>query len=150
MRYTLFALVHNLSAGARLALFRRVDLAAFRVDLAQWLLLVLVSALVDVALDAARAGPGAVWSFAGVNGELFALGELMLVSALIAGLARDPAVFLALPIVVLAAFPILAVLHAVPAMLDVQWPESYQAGFDLVLRLWMIFVCMREDDAANI
>jgi hypothetical protein len=143
MRYTLFALVHNLSAGARLALFRRVDRAAFRVDIAQWLLLVIVSAVVDVALDAARAGPGAVWSFAGVDGELFALGELMLVSALIAGLARDPAVFLGLPIVVLAAFPILQVLHAVPAMLDVPWPEVYQTAFDLVMLAWMMVVCMR-------
>jgi len=76
MGYALTALVRNLAAGARVASFMRVDRSAFRFDLAQWILVVVFSALLDIALDALRASPGASWSPLGVNGELFALGLL--------------------------------------------------------------------------
>ena len=143
MRYTVLALVRNLAAGARVAVFRRVDLAAFRIDVAQWLLLVVVSAVVDIALDGVRSEPGAVLSWAGINGELFALGQLMLASAFVAALARDRSVFIALPIVVLASFPLLQILHAAPGIAGVVWPKPYDMAFDYVMLLWMIVVCIR-------
>src|SRR5689334_15449837 len=120
MRYRLTALLRNLAAGARIASFMRVDRSAFRFDLAQWILIVAFSAVLDIALDGLRASPGASWSPLGVNGELFALGLLMLTSAVVAMLCRDAAIFVALPIVVLAAFPLLQLVHALPAVAHVE------------------------------
>jgi hypothetical protein len=143
MRYALTALVRNLVAGARLASFVRVDRTAFRVDLVQWVLIVVVSALVDIALDGVRAAPDASWSPLGVNGELFALGLLMVTSAVIAMLCRDAALFVALPIATLAAFPLLQVVHALPAALHFDLPEPWSTAFEIAMLAWMVLLCVR-------
>lgn len=143
MRYALTALVRNLAAGARLALFRRVDRTAFRFDLVQWVLIVVVSAMLDVALDGVRAGPDASWSPLGVNGELFALGLLMLTSAIIAVLCRDASIFMALPIAALAGFPLLQIVHALPAAARFDLPPAWSTAFDVATLAWMVAVCIR-------
>jgi len=143
MGYALTALVRNLAAGARVASFMRVDRSAFRFDLAQWILVVVFSALLDIALDALRASPGASWSPLGVNGELFALGLLMLTSAVVAMLCRDAAIFVALPVVVLAAFPLLQVVHTLPAAAHLELASPWDTVFELAMFGWMIAVCVR-------
>src|SRR5689334_5576425 len=99
MTYFIAALARNLGAGARVALPVPVGRTAFRFDLWQWVAIVVVSALVDIALDALRAKPGTEFSIAGVDGELYALGLLMLTSGLLGALFRDFELFLSLPIV---------------------------------------------------
>jgi hypothetical protein len=51
MSHELAKLRRNLAAGCRLALFLAVRRLAFRIDLAQLLLLFAVSALLDVGVD---------------------------------------------------------------------------------------------------
>jgi Peptidase C13 family len=143
MRYALTALVHNLAAGARVALFRPVQRAAFRIDVVQWLAIVVVSALIDVALDGLRAGPDARWTLLGIDGELFALGLLMLTSAIVAAAFRDASIFMDLPLVVLAAFPVLQTVHALPAILHADLAPAMSSMFDIAIFAWMVAVCMR-------
>ena len=57
MGYALGNLSRNLIAGLRLALFMSVDRLRFRFDVAQVLLLFLLSAIIDVAGDYLRAAP---------------------------------------------------------------------------------------------
>jgi hypothetical protein len=143
MRYALTTLIRNLIAGARLASFVRVDRSAFRFDLTQWLLIVVFSAVLDVALDGVRAAPGASWSALGVNAELFALGLLVLTSAVVAMFCRDGSIFVALPIVVLAAFPLLQIVHALPGAARADIPSPWSTVFELAILAWMIAVCVR-------
>ena len=55
MAYFFAALLRNLIAGARLALFMRVRRDAFRLDVTQVVAMFVVSALVDMVLDGLRA-----------------------------------------------------------------------------------------------
>lgn len=137
------ALGRNLAAGVRVAFFRPVARAAFRADLAQWVAIVVVSALVDIALDGLRAKVGSAFSLDGLNGELFALGLLMITSGVLGALYRDAGTFITLPIVVLAAFLPVQVVHALPAIAAVAWPEHWGAWFDVVMLAWMLAVCIR-------
>lgn len=143
LRYFAAALGHNLLAGARAAFFLPVRRAAFRVDLAQWLAIVIVSALVDIALDGLRAQAGSAFTLNGIDGELFALGLLMITSGVLGALYRDAGTFIALPIVVLAAFLPVQVVHALPAIAALAWPEHWGAWFDVAMLAWMLAVCIR-------
>jgi len=143
MSYFLAALLRNVAAGARLAVFAPVSRAAFRLETWQWLALFVVSALVDIALDGLRAHPGTQFSILGIDGELFALGVLMVTSGLLAALWRDAGLFVALPIVVLASFLPVQVVHALPAILHVAWPSGWAAWFDVLMLAWMLAVCVR-------
>jgi len=143
MTAVLGALAHNLLAGLRVALFRRVSLSAFRVDVAAWLAIVVLSALLDIALDGLRAAPDAAFSWAGLDGELYATGLLMVTAALIAAATRDARAFIAVPIVILASFPLLQVIHALPAIAGVDLPEGTALAVDTVLFAWMLAVCVR-------
>lgn len=143
MTYFLAALVRNLAAGARLALPVPVGKTAFRFDLWQWVAIVVVSALVDVVLDALRAKPGTAFTLAGVDGELYALGLLMLTSGLLGALFRDAELFVSLPIVILASFLPVQIVHALPAIVHLAWPPGGGAIFDIVMLAWMLAVCVR-------
>jgi hypothetical protein len=143
MRYALVSLLHNLVAGLRLVLFMRVDRGAFRIGLAPWLLMIAFSATLDVLLDGLRTGPDARLSLLGLDGELFALGLLMLTSGVIAVLFRDVGMFVALPIVTLASFPLLQVVHAAPAIADIELPAPWDLALELAIVAWMIVVSMR-------
>src|SRR3982751_5142527 len=111
MAYFFAALLRNLIAGARLALFMRVRRDAFRLDVTQFLAMFVMSALVDIVLDRLRAESGTQFALQGVDGELFAVGLLMVTCGLIAALYRDASLFVALPIVVLASFLPVQVVH---------------------------------------
>ncbi len=143
IRAPLADLAANLAAGARLALFQPVDRRAFRVDLVAWLLVIVVSALIDIALDGLRATPGGSFTFAGLGGELYSVGLLMVSSALIAAWCRDDGIFVAVPVVVLAAFPLLQVLHAVPAVAGMGLEGTASVVFELAMLAWMVGLCMR-------
>src|SRR5690242_21665832 len=89
LRSAIHDLGRNLAAGLRLAFFLPIEHASFRVSPGQLLLVVIVSAAVDIDADWARAAHEARFSLLGLHGELFALGLLMVSSALIAVLRRD-------------------------------------------------------------
>jgi hypothetical protein len=146
MRYALIALGRNLVAGARLTLFRPVDRLQFRVDSLQLLLLVLLSALMDIGADWLRYGPDAELSFAAVGSELAATALLVLTAALLAWWSRQREVLLALPVVVLAAF---ILLQFVNVAIDIV-PEAAIPGGEigdyfvrLALTAWVVAVLLR-------
>jgi len=143
MTYFLAALLRNLVAGVRAAFFAPARRTAFRFDLWQWVAMVVVSALVDIVLDALRAQPGTTFSAAGLDGELYALGLLMLTSGLLGALFRDAETFVCLPIVVLSAFLPVQIVHALPAIVHLAWPPHGGAFFDVAMLAWMLAVCVR-------
>jgi hypothetical protein len=145
VRDALRELGRNLAAGLRLALFMRVERGSFRVSAAQLLLVVLVSAAIDIDADWVRAPSDARFSLGGLQGELFSLGLLVLMSALIAVLRRERDVFLALPIVILASFPAIQIVHLLPSLPGAAGQVSALAHdvFDDAVLAWMFVVAVR-------
>ena len=109
MRHHFANLARNLAAGLRLALFLPVSRLAFRIDLAQLLLLLVVSALIDLGVDWVRYGADGYFSWFGLGNEIFGAGVLLLTAAVLALAFRQRALVLALPVLVLAGFPLLQV-----------------------------------------
>ena len=107
-------LLANLRAGARLALFARVQRQDFRVDAAQLLLAVMVSALVDNAADWVRHTPDAVLDWAAIGAELASFAVLVAVAAVLAWAFGDISLVVALPIVVLASLPVVQIANLAP------------------------------------
>ena len=144
MGYALASLARNLRAGARLTLFLRVDRLAFRVDVAQLLLLFALSALIDVGGDWLRAAPPREFVVQGVGPELYAAALLLLGSAAVALLNRQPPLALAVPVIVLAALPILQVLHYVPYVVraDLHAAELL-VTFEYAIVTWIVLVLVR-------
>jgi hypothetical protein len=145
VRGTLHALGRNLAAGLRLAFFMPVGASAFRVSAAQLVLLVLVSAAIDIDADWLRAARDARFSLLGVHGELFALGLLALTAAVLAAWRRERALYLGLPVVLLASFPAIQIVHLLP---DLPRQANVVSGlardvFDAALFAWMLIVAMR-------
>src|SRR6187200_1867780 len=101
MAYAFATLLHNLRAGLRLACFLRVDRLSFRIDLAQILLLFVLSALIDGVGDYFRATPPREFAIEGLGPELYSGALLLLVSALIAIFNRQRHLALAIPVLVL-------------------------------------------------
>jgi hypothetical protein len=145
MRNALNGLGRNLIAGLRLALFMPVERSAFRVSAAQLVLIVLVSAAIDIDADWVRAAPDARFSLLGLHGELFALGLLVLSSAVIAMLRRERDVYLALPIVILASFPAIQIVHLLPSLPNASAavPASGRRIFEHAMFAWMTLLAMR-------
>ena len=105
MAYALNSLLRNLLAGLRVAFFLPVTRFAFRVDLVQLVLLFVVSAALDVARDALRAGPERVFSLFGAGNEFFSAGVLLFIAAMLALLLRQRSIAPTLPLIVLASLP---------------------------------------------
>ena len=145
MRSAIHALGRNLAAGLRLALFMPVERVAFHISAGQLVLIVLVSAAIDIDADWFRAAQDARFSILGLHAEIFALGLLALTSAIIAIVRRDTELYLALPIVVLASFPLLQVVHALPDLSQVlpTTARRTKAIFDYAMLGWMLAVAMR-------
>jgi hypothetical protein len=145
MRGVLHALGRNLASGVRLALFMRVDAESFRVSATQLVLLVLVSAAIDIDADWLRAAQDARFSPAGLQGELFALGLLALTSAVLAAIRRERSLYLALPVVLFASFPIVQLVHLLPDLPRAAARVSALARqvFDMALFAWMFVVAAR-------
>jgi hypothetical protein len=145
MRSALIGLGRNLASGLRLALFMRVERNAFRISAAQLVLIVLVSAAIDIDADWLRAPRDAHFSLLGLHGELFALGLLVLSWAVIAMLRRERDVVLALPIVILASFPAIQIVHLLPNLPHAGAAVSGTARevFEYALFAWMVVLAMR-------
>jgi hypothetical protein len=91
----------NLLSGALMVFGQRATRLAFRISLPQLLALFVVSALLDIGVDFARQGPGAVLTLSGLVGEGFYGAVLMLFAAVLALAFRQPGYALALPVVLL-------------------------------------------------
>jgi len=145
LRSAIHDLGRNLAAGLRLAFFLPTERASFRVSPGQLLFVVILSAAIDIDADWARAGHEVRFSLLGLHGELFALGLLMVSSALIAVLRRDREFFLALPIVLLASFPAIQVVHLLPDLPRAEpvVSEATRRFFEYGVLAWMTLLAMR-------
>jgi hypothetical protein len=144
MGYALGNLSRNLIAGLRLALFMRVDRLRFRFDVAQLLLLFLVSAVIDIVGDYLRATPPREFAIEGAGSELYSAALLLLCAAIIAVLCRQRQLTLSLPVVVLASLPIVQILHYVPSWLVLGADKAYEAlVFEYAIVTWIVFVLIR-------
>ncbi len=147
MSHELAKLARNLRAGLRLALFLPVARLAFRIDLAQLLLLFVVSAVLDIGTDRIRQGPEAQFSWFGAGGEFFSAGLLLLSAAGIALAFRQQALALAIPVLALAAYPVVQIVHALPDVLlqTGSLPDGLRFGdaFDIALTVWVFALFVR-------
>jgi peptidase C13-like protein len=145
MRRHLVNLSRNLLAGLRLALFLPVSRLAFRIDLAQLLLLLVISALIDVGVDWVRVGNDGYFSWLGLGNEFFGAGVLLVASAVLAVAFRDYALALALPVLVLAGFPLLQLARALPDAAAPWLPASTWRPFviEVVLVTWVVALSAR-------
>lgn len=145
MRHELANLVRNLGAGLRLALFLRVPRLAFRIDLAQLVLLFVVSALIDVGADWVRYGAAGEFSWFGLGNEFFGAGVLLLTAAALALAFRQRELALALPVLILAGFPLLQALRVAPHLAATAVPDwdSYAPATDLLTIAWVFALCVR-------
>jgi hypothetical protein len=134
----------NLRAGLRLAFFLPVERLAFRIDLTQLLWLFALSALIDIGGDWFRVAPPRELSLLGAGSELYAAGLLLLAAALIAIFNRQSSLALALPVIVLAALPVVQALHYLPF---VALPELRRGNaglvFEYVIICWIIILLIR-------
>lgn len=145
MRAALAALVANVGAGLRLALFRRVSRSDFRIDAAALVLLVVASALVDVGVERLPAGPDALFDPTAVGGELASLAVLVLVASLLAAAFRDASLALALPVVVLASMLLVQAGMLLPFAPELvpDAPEWIGDAVHAALLLWYLAVLVR-------
>jgi len=145
MRHALASLARNLAAGLRLAIFLPVSRLAFRIDLVQLLLLLAVSALLDIGTDWARYGAAGDFSWYGLGTEFLGAGLLLISSALLALAFGQRALALALPVLILAGFPLLQLLRLVPGLAAAVLPDwdSYAPLFDLLLIAWVFALAAR-------
>jgi Peptidase C13 family len=144
MAATLHAFARNLRAGLRLAFFLPVERLAFRIDLTQLLLLFALSALIDIGGDWFRVAAPRELSLLGAGSELYAAGLLLLAAALIAIFNRQSPLALALPVIVLAALPVVQALHYLPSV-AAPWLRRGSSGlvFEYVIICWIIVVLIR-------
>jgi hypothetical protein len=134
----------NLIAGVRLALLLPVSRADFRIGLRQLVLLFVLSALLDVGSDRIRLGADAEFSWHGAGGEFVGGGMLLFCAALIALTFRRHALALAIPLLALAAYPVIQIVHALPALLpSLVTPNWSEGAFELVLTVWTVIVFVR-------
>jgi hypothetical protein len=91
----------NLWSGALLVLGQPVGKLRFRIGVPQLLILFVLSAWLDLAVDTVRREPGATFVLSGLVGEGFYGALLMLFAALLAMVLRQPSFALALPVILL-------------------------------------------------
>jgi Peptidase C13 family len=142
VRYILSNLVRNLVAGLRVAFFVPVTRFAFRIDLAQLVLLFLVSAAIDLGRDWLRTDSDRVFSLLGAGTEFFGAGLFLFIAAMLALLYRQRAMALSLAVITLAALPVLQVALELPSLpRTAGLPEWITTG-NIVL-VWIIAVFIR-------
>jgi hypothetical protein len=117
LRHHLANLARNLGAGLRLVLMLPVSRLRFRVDLVQLLLLLVVSALIDLGIDWVRFGADGYFTWFGLGNEIFGAGVLLLSAAILAIAFGQREFVLALPVLVLAGFPLLQVVRIAPSVI---------------------------------
>jgi len=140
-------LVRNLAAGLRLAAFLPVSRLAFRIDLVQLLLLLAVSALIDVGVDWARFGADGYFSWFGLGNEFFGAGLLLVTAALLSLAFGQSSLLLAIPVVVLAAFPLPQIVRVIPefaeAALQLARSAAFANGFEWLMIGWIVALTVR-------
>ena len=146
MTHALDDLRRNLMAGLRLALFMPVTRLAFRIDLAQLLLLFVLSAAIDIATDWVRFQPDASFSLLGAGGEFFTMSVLVLAAAAQALLFRQGSLALAIPVLALAAYPIYQLVHTasyvVPAF-EAWMGSSATRALEIAMTVWSVAILVR-------
>jgi hypothetical protein len=136
------SLAANLVAGLKLAVFAPVRRVDFRIELAQLLALFVVSALVDVGTDWMRYGDAGVFSWFGLGNEVLSGGFLMATAAVLALLYRDRSLTLAIPVIALAAFPLLQFANSLPwTQLGV--PAGHAGLVSQAVLAWIVIVLAR-------
>ena len=145
MRHELDSLRRNLVAGLRVALFLPVTRLHFRIDLAQLLLLFVLSAAIDIGGDWFRAGPAREFSLLGAGTELYSGALLFLTAALLALIWRQRSLALAVPVIVLASVPAVQALHFLPYILKSEsLPFEWVLGIvDGGITLWLVMILVR-------
>jgi hypothetical protein len=145
MRTEIAKLLRNLGAGMRLAFFAPVSRLAFRIDVAQLLLLFGLSALIDMGSDWIRYGPDAYFSWFGFGSEVFAAGLTMVSAAILALAFRQPALTVAIPVLVLSGYPLIQLAHvALAAALRWGTPTNTVAtAFDWLIVAWAVALFTR-------
>ena len=135
----------NLRAGARLALFARVERQAFRVDAAQLLLAFVVSALVDNAADWVRHSPEAVLDWAALGAELASFALLVAVAAMLAWAFSEASLIVALPVVVLISLPLVQIANLASHLAGAQedWPAWLPETVYYLVLVWFLAVLWR-------
>jgi hypothetical protein len=136
----------NLLSGLRLAFAMPVSLLSFRVSVRQLIALALLGFLTDAMVDYVRAGADSVLSLHAIVYEGFDTALLLLVSAVLSAAFRQPHLKLALPVIALAAQPVLGLFGVILTL------PGNQAGFlglsmhwagDWLLLLWLGFIFWR-------
>lgn len=134
----------NLRAGLKLACFLRVSRLDFRIDLAQALLLFILSAAIDIAGDYLRMPAPREFVLAGAGAELYSAALLLLGAAIVAVSVRQRQAALAIVVLVMASLPLVQVLHYGPsvAMQGEGWAELAGA-LDYLFLLWIMLLLIR-------
>ena len=138
-------LFRNLAAGLRLVLFLPVSRLAFRIDLVQLLLLLAVSAALDFGVDWVRFGAEGDFSWFGLGNEFFGAGVLLVSVALLALAFGQTALVLAVPVLLLAGFPLLQIVRVAPDLVPGVTPSSglFPLVFDGLMIAWVIAMSVR-------
>jgi hypothetical protein len=107
--------------------------------------LLVFSAFVDIGTDWARYGADGYFTWFGLGTEIFGAGLLLLTAAVLALAFGQREVLLALPVYVLAGFPLLQVVRVAPSALLVPTPamEVPWTAFDALMVLWVFAFSVR-------
>ena len=144
MRYFLASFARNLFAGLKTTLFLPVSRLAFRVDAAQLFALFIFSALLDVARDWMRTDADRVFSLLGAGTEFYGAGLLLFLAALLALAYRQRGMLMRLPLIVLAALPLLQVALELPDVLrSFAFPSWLASRTGDAILVWIIVVFIR-------
>ena len=103
MTSSLSAFRRNLTAGARLALLRRVSPLDFRVSAGQFIALAIFGGLCASMVDLSALGGNAQFNVAGIGGHVRDTAFLLLLCWIVALMLRAPGAALSLPVVLLSA-----------------------------------------------
>ena len=119
---------------------------AFRIDLVQLLLLFVVSAAIDVGTDWIRFGPDARFSWLGAGGEVYTTGVMLLSAAALSLLFRQHELALAIPVLALASYPVVQLVHIAPYAFpdfESRTGPTTTAAFEIAMAAWSIVVLVR-------
>jgi hypothetical protein len=146
MTQTGIDLWRNLKSGLRLAFALPLSLLAFRVSVRQLIVLGVLNVLISAMVDYVRAGTDPVLSMHAIVYEGFNITALLLISAVLGAAFRQPHLRLALPVLVLAGDPVLALFDLILTLpgnqggllgLPIRW-----AGWWLSVA-WFALICWR-------
>jgi Peptidase C13 family len=131
----------NLWSGALLVFGQPVSKLRFRIGVPQLLILFVVSACLDLAIDTARREPGATFMLTGLVSEGFYGALLMLFAALLAMIFRQPSFALALPVILLSSEWPLQLARLVSGAALGGGAESFGAALraEQLILLWSLF-----------